>query len=73
MPTTPMQRQRAAQRKHGYGPITLRREGDFAVVEIERGGIGGQQVEVIREHVDGPFSHSITPLGIAEILEGREI
>jgi len=41
--------------------IWLRREGDHAVVLAE---VDGEWVEVIREHVDGPFSHIVEPNGI---------
>lgn len=41
--------------------IWLRREGDFAVVLIEK---DGAFVEVIREPLDGPFSHIVEPSGI---------
>ena len=64
-----------AQKKYGYGGITLRREGDYAVVEIEvpdQSEDGFRQVEVIREFVDGNFCHSVTSLGIADVIEGRE-
>lgn len=43
--------------------IWLRREGQHAVVLIEVGK--GQWVELIRENIDGPFSHIIEPSGIA--------
>ena len=58
---TPIERQKEAQRKTGYGAIWLRRVGNFAVVEIEK---DGEWIEVMREHVDGNFSHIIEPLGI---------
>lgn len=41
--------------------IWLQREGDDAVVMVER---DGRWIEVIREHVDGPFSHIVEPSGI---------
>lgn len=43
--------------------IWLRREGDYAVVLVEYPD--GKQVEVIREHVDGSFSHFIHDWGLA--------
>lgn len=54
---------------YGYGDITLRREGDFAVVEIE---YDGKIIPVIREHCDSNFCHTVTPLGIEAIIEGKE-
>lgn len=41
--------------------IMLVAEGGCAVVKIE---IGGQWIELIRESLDGPFSHIIEPSGI---------
>lgn len=63
---TPRQQQRQAQLLTGYGPIALRRVGEYAVVEIET--LPGQWLEVIREHLDGNFSHIIEPLGIEEVM-----
>lgn len=48
-------------------PIMLRREGDYAVVEIDTGvpnKDGSRWVEVIRERLDGNFSHIVEPGGI---------
>ncbi len=60
---SPPYRQRMAQLLTGYGPIWLRREGDFAVVLVQ--SVDGKEwVEIIREHVDGAFSHIIEPTGI---------
>ena len=42
--------------------IWLKREGDWAVVTAE--DIYGREVELIREHLDGPFSHNISEHGI---------
>ena len=66
---TPSQRQRLAQLEYGYGPITLRREGDYAIVEIE---VGHYRIEVIREALDENFCHTIEPLGIAAMIESAE-
>lgn len=41
--------------------VMLRRVGDHAVVEVE---IDGRWVEVIREALDGNFSHIVEPRGI---------
>lgn len=41
--------------------IHLVAEGGCAVVKIE---VGGRWVELIRESLDGPFSHIIEPSGI---------
>lgn len=43
--------------------IWLRREGDDAVVLVER---DGRWLEIIREHIDGPFSHICEPNGVRE-------
>jgi len=59
-----------AQKRCGYGPITLRREGDFAIVEVE---YDGEQVEVIREYLDSNFCHTVEPLGILETLQRGEV
>ncbi len=57
-----MYAQRQAQLLTGYGPIMLRREGDWAIVEVE--ARPGKWVEVIREALDSNFSHIVEPLGI---------
>lgn len=52
--------------RHFY-PIRLRREGDFAVVDIDTGvkdAEGNTFIELIRERLDGAFSHIIEPSGI---------
>lgn len=46
--------------------IWLRREGDFAVVLVEK--TKGVWVEVIRERYDGAFSHIVEPSGIETAL-----
>ena len=61
--------QAEAQKHCGYGSIRLRRDGDFAVVEVE---CEGEIYEVIREYLDGQFCHTVEPLGILEVLE-REV
>jgi hypothetical protein len=53
---TPIERQREAQEKVGYGPLHLRRQGEYVLVDILWGGLW---VEVIREHVDSNFSHIV--------------
>ena len=69
---SPEQRQRIAQLLTGYGPIWLKREGDFAIVLVQKGD-GKEWVEIIREHVDSNFSHIIEPIGIeAEINKGAK-
>ena len=47
--------------------IWLRREGDYAVVLIER---NGEWIEIIREHFDGSFSHICEPNGVRAKEEG---
>jgi len=64
---TPIERQRQAQQQFGYGPIWLRREGEYAIVEIQH---EGKWLEVIRVPLDANFSHCIEPLGIADICNG---
>ena len=51
--------------------IWLRREGDYAVVLGE--DIHGRSVELMREHIGGPFSHNISEHGIAAKFEGRDM
>ena len=41
--------------------IWLRREGDHAVVLVER---DGRWLEIIREYIDAPFSHICEPNGV---------
>ena len=57
------------QRRIGYGHIILVREGDDAVVKIER---GGKQIEVIREGLDGNFSHCVSPIGIESAIANAD-
>jgi len=47
--------------------IWLRREGDFAVVYVEKGD--GKSYEAIREFVDSPFSHHISEHGLAGLTK----
>jgi hypothetical protein len=42
--------------------IWLRREGDYAVVYVEK---DGKRYEAIREHYEGAFSHHISEHGLA--------
>lgn len=60
---SPAYRQRIAQLLTGYGAIWLRREGDYAVVLLQEPN-KSEWIEVIREFLDGNFSHIIEPLGI---------
>jgi hypothetical protein len=53
----------------GYGPVWIHRSGDYLVVELE--APDGSWVEVIREQVDGNYSHIIEPLGIEERFNRR--
>mgnify|MGYP001572797448 CR=1 FL=1 len=55
-----------------YGEITLRREGDIVIVEVQD-QTTGQQVEVIRESVDSNFCHSVSEIGIKEIIERHRL
>ena len=47
--------------------IWLRREGDYAVVYVEKED--GKSYEAIREFVDGQFSHHITEHGLAGLTK----
>lgn len=47
--------------------IWLRREGDDAVVTAT--DIYGREVELIREHIEGPFSHHISEHGIKQLFD----
>lgn len=71
---TPREEQNRAQAEVGYGAIHLVREGDHAVVAVT---VGALWIPVIREHVDGPFSHIVEPRGIeraiANYFSEREI
>ena len=58
--------QAEAQVRCGYGHITLRREGDYAVVQVE---YRGTQYGVIREALDSNFCHTVNSLGILDVLE----
>ncbi len=51
----------------GYGPVWIHRSGDNIVVELE--APDGSWVEVIREHVDGNYSHIVEPAGIQQCFE----
>ena len=69
-PLTPSeQRQRDAALLTGYGPIWLRREGEHVIVEVS---LKGEWVPVIKEHIDGNFSHCVEPIGIDEEFQRRE-
>jgi hypothetical protein len=46
--------------------IWLKRVGDYAVVTAE--DIYGHEVELIREHIEGPFSHNISEHGINKLF-----
>jgi len=59
--STPGEKQQIAQHATGYGPIWLRRVGNYAIVEVE---FDGEWVEVIREALDSNFSHCVHPIGI---------
>lgn len=63
---TPAQKQRQAQLLTGYGAIHLLRDGDYAIVKVET--VPGEWVEIIREPLDGQFSHIVEPLGIEQAM-----
>lgn len=50
--------------------IWLRREGDYAVVYVEK---DGKRYEAIREHYEGAFSHHISEHGLAGLHKLDEI
>jgi hypothetical protein len=50
------------------GAIKLRAENGYAIVEMEA---DGRWVELIREHMSGPFHHIIEPSGIREKTRPR--
>ena len=58
--------QAEAQEVCGYGPIWLKREGPWVLVQVE---CDGEWITVIKEHIDGNFSHCVEPQGIVEALE----
>jgi hypothetical protein len=58
--------QAEAQARCGYGPITIRRQGEYAIVEIECHGV---MYEVCREALDSNFCDTVYPLGILEVIE----
>lgn len=51
--------------------IWLRREGNHVVVLVEFANEKGRWIRVIRETIDGPFSHIIEPGGILDAA-GRQ-
>lgn len=63
---TPAQKQRQAQLLTGYGAIQLLRDGDYVIVKVET--VPGEWIEVIRESLDGNFSHVVEPLGIEQAM-----
>lgn len=65
---TPLKNQAEAQKETGYGPIKLRRDDDYAIVEVE---VGGEWIEVIREHTDSNFYHLVEPTGILQCVKDR--
>ena len=67
---SPKQHQQEAALLTGYGPIHLRRLGDFAIVEVyhESTNFTGW-VEVIREPLDAQFGHIVEPLGIESSIQ----
>lgn len=54
---------------YGYGDITLRREGDHAVVEIE---YNRKIYPVIRVDLDSNFCETVTPFGIEDEIKRAE-
>jgi len=45
----------------GVESISLVRKGDYAVVEVQ---VRGKYFEVMREHIEGNFSHNVSAGGI---------
>lgn len=56
----------ALRNTRSLAAIHLVREGNYAVVKIEH---NDEWIELIREHIDGPFSHIIEPSGIDAAIE----
>lgn len=50
--------------------VWLVRDGDYAVVRVEFPD--GRIVEVIREHIDGAFSHNITEHGLRSRRDNKQ-
>ncbi len=59
-----------AQARTGHGGVWLLRSGDYAVVLVETRD--REWVEILREHVEGNFSHSVTELGIEDAIKRTE-
>jgi hypothetical protein len=57
------------EKRIGWRDIGLVRDGDYAVVMIEH---EGRRIEIIRELLDGNFSHWISALGIEDAILKRE-
>lgn len=49
--------------------LMLRRQGDHAIVEVE---VEGVWVEIIKEHLDGNFSHIVEPAGIRQCITNQD-
>lgn len=50
--------------------VHLTREGEYAVVYVER---GGKSYEILREHLESSFDHTVTAAGIRAALTGEEV
>ena len=48
--------------------VWLRRSGDHAIVSIETED--GRDIEIIREHWDGNYSHSVSEHGLRLAIDG---
>lgn len=65
-----IQKQKLAQLQYGYGAITLRREAEQTIVEIE---FNGKIYTIIKEELDSNFCHTVEPLEIASVIKGKEL
>lgn len=66
---SPAYRQQCAALLYGYGAIRLRRDGDYAIVEVEH---KNKWVPVIKEFLLLQFCHIIEPVGIEAVITGKE-
>lgn len=66
---TPLELQRSAATRLGYGAIWLRRIGDKIIVQIEH---AGEWRTVIVEDADANISHIVEPRGIESALANAD-
>lgn len=66
---TPQEQQLIAALECGYGSIHLERTGNHVIVQVES---QGKWITVIKEHLDGNFSHTVHPIGILEEINDKK-